>query len=232
MLARAPWGRIGAVLGSEAVRDALWLSLVVSLGATAFSLTIGAPLAWLLARTRFRGRRALYTLVTVPMVLPPVVAGIALLAAFGSRGLIGAWLLPFGIQLPFTTAAAVLAATFVSAPYLVTTLEAALAQTDPRLEQVAASLGASPLRILRTVLLPAIRPSLVAGLALAWARALGEFGATITFAGNLRGRTQTLTLAIYETLQTDPERAFLLGCLLLGVSVAVLAVARGRGAPA
>ena len=228
LLARAPWRDVATLLASPVARSALGLSVAVSLGAALASLLLAAPLAWALARTRLPGRRALRALVGLPLVLPPVVAGVALLAAFGRRGLLGGALAFAGVQVPFTTAAAVLAATFVAAPLLTTTLEAALAQTDPRLEQVAATLGASRRRIAWTVLLPTIRPALLAGLALCWARALGEFGATITFAGNLRGRTQTLPLAIYETLQTDPERAFLLACVLLGMSVIVLALAWGR----
>jgi molybdate transport system permease protein len=227
LVARSPWTATAELVGSPAVRSALWLSLLVATSATAAALAFGFPLAWLLARTAFPGRALVRTLVMIPMVLPPVVGGVALLAAFGRRGLLGQALTPLGISLPFSTLAAVLAACFVAAPFLVTTLEAGLAQLDRRHEQVAATLGASRLRILWTVVLPALRPSLAAGLALCWARALGEFGATITFAGNLPGRTQTLTLAIYETLQTRPADAFLLGCLLLGVSVLVLGPVRG-----
>ncbi len=228
LLTRAPWHEVAALLESRAAVQAFWLSAAVSLGATGASLLLAGPLAWVLARTRMPGRRGLRALVGLPLVLPPVVAGVALLAAFGRRGLLGGAFDLLGVQVPFTTAAAVLAATFVAAPLLATTLESALAQTDPRLERVAATLGASRLRIAWTVLLPALRPALIGGLALCWARALGEFGATITFAGNLRGRTQTLPLAIYETLQTDPDRAFLLACALLGFSGMVLAVAWGR----
>jgi molybdate transport system permease protein len=197
-------------------------------GATAVALVLAAPLAWLLARFDFAGRGALRTLVSLPLVLPPVVGGVALLAAFGRRGLLGGALAAFGIELPFTTAAAILAATFVATPLVATTLEAALAETDRRLEDVAATLGAGPLRILATVVVPQIGPSLVAATALAWARALGEFGATITFAGNLPGRTQTLTLAIYETLQSAPDRAFLLACVLLALSATALGAGRRR----
>lgn len=230
LLARAPWRLLGEVATSPITSTALALSLLVSLAAVLASIVLGAPLAWLLARTSTPGRRLLRALVTLPLVLPPVVAGVALLAAFGRRGLLGGALAWVGLELPFTTLAAVLASTFVAAPLLVTTLEAGLAQTDPRLEQVAATLGASRLRILWSVLLPQIRPALLAGMALCWARALGEFGATITFAGNLRGRTQTLPLAIYETLQTEPERAFLLACSLLALSVMVLAATWRRTA--
>ena len=192
-------------------------------------LTFSIPIAWLLARARFRGRGLLRTLITLPMVMPPVVAGVGLLAAFGRHGLLGDALHFFGVTLPFTTLAAVIAATFVSAPFLVTTLEAGLAQSQRRYEDVAATLGASRWRIFVSVVLPAIRPSLLAGIALCWARALGEFGATITFAGNLPARTQTVPLAIYQTLHTRPSEAFLMAMLLLIVSLCVLALVRVRG---
>jgi molybdate transport system permease protein len=226
LLGLAPWSALGELLSNPEVRAAFRVSAVASLGATLAALGFGFPLAWVLARTRLPGRAALRTLVTLPMVIPPVVAGVGLLAAFGRYGLLGGALDALGVVLPFTTLAAVLAATFVASPFLVIALEAGLAQTQPRLEDVAATLGASRVRILRTVILPAIGPSLGAGLVLCFARALGEFGATITFAGNLRGRTQTVPLAIYEILQTQPERAFLLGGLLLGASAVVIVFAR------
>jgi molybdate transport system permease protein len=161
------------------------------------------------------------------MVLPPVVAGVGLLTAFGRRGILGGALEAFGISIPFTTAAVVLAATFVSTPFLVVTLEAGLAGLDRRLEDAAATLGASDARILATVVLPGLAPSIAAGMALAWTRALGEFGATITFAGNLRGRTQTMPLAVYETLQTDPAAAIALSVALLAVCLLTVVAARG-----
>ena len=225
---RAPWTTAFELLRLPEIRSAIWLSLTVSTAAVAASLLFGFPLAWLLARTDLPGKRWLRTLLTLPLVLPPVVAGVALLAAFGRYGLLGGTLDALGIRLPFTTLAAVLAATFVSAPLLVTSLENALIQAEERLEQVAATLGASPWRSFWTVLMPSIRPALLAALALCWARALGEFGATITFAGNLEGRTQTLPLAIYQLLQSRPQAALLLGALLLVVSVLVLAALRGQ----
>ena len=228
LVSRSPWTETATLLQSAGVRQALLLSLFVSASAVLFSLLLGFPLAWLLARRSFPGRAALRTLITLPMVMPPVVAGVGLLAAFGPHGLVGGPLAALGVQIPFTTLAAVIAAAFVSAPFLVTTLEAGIEQVEPRLEEVAATLGASRWRAFRTVLLPAIRPSLAAGVALCWARALGEFGATITFAGNLEGRTQTAPLAIYQMLQTRPERAFLLAALLLAVSLLVLVGLRGR----
>jgi molybdate transport system permease protein len=161
------------------------------------------------------------------MVLPPVVAGVGLLTAFGRRGLLGGALAAAGISIPFTTAAVVLAATFVSAPFLVVTLEAGLTGLDRRLEDAAATLGASDARILATVILPGLKPSLAAGVALAWTRALGEFGATITFAGNLRGRTQTMPLAVYEMLQTDAGAAITVSVVLLAISLLSVVAVRG-----
>jgi len=228
LAARSPWLDAPALVATPAVYEALLLSGIVSLAAVVGSLVFGFPLAWILARRDFPGRRLVRTLVLLPMVMPPVVAGVGLLAAFGRHGLVGEPLAALGISLPFTTLAAVLAAGFVAAPFLITTLEAGIAQASERLEQVAATLGASRWHAFRTVLLPAIRPSLSAGIALCWARALGEFGATITFAGNLQGRTQTVPLAVYQILQTRPEQAFLLAAILLLVSLLVLAGLRGR----
>ena len=217
-----------AQLAAPAVREALQLSLAVSLTSLALCVGFGVPLAFVLARVEFPGRALARGLVSLPMVLPPVVGGIALLAAFGRRGLLGGALERVGVTLPFTTAGAVVAVTFVAMPFLVTTLEGALATVDPRLEQAAATLGASRWRILWTVTLPAVRPSLVAGMALCWARGLGEFGATITFAGNLEARTQTMPLAVYDALQTDPEAAIALGLVLLAVSLTLLIALHGR----
>lgn len=228
LLARAPWGRGLEILASEASLGALRLSLVVSGLATLAALLLGFPLAWLLARASFPGRGLVRALVLLPLVLPPVVGGVGLLAAWGRRGLLGAWLDPLGLALPFTPGAAVLAATFVSLPLVVLAVESGLQSLDPRLEQAALTLGASPGYALRRVTLPLLRPQLLAGLILAWVRALGEFGATITFAGNLRGRTQTLPLAVYETLQTDPEAAVLMSLGLVAISALGLWLVRGR----
>jgi molybdate transport system permease protein len=229
LLTRAPWSDAGAVLAQPANRTALRLSLQVSAWALVLSVTLGFPIAWLLARVTFPGRRVVRALVTLPMVVPPVVGGVALLVAFGRRGLVGQWLDEwFDLQLAYTTSAAVLAATFVSLPFFVVTVEAALRSTDRRYEDAARTLGASPGFVLRHVTLPSIRGSLGAGAALAWARALGEFGATITFAGSFEGRTQTMPLAINQALDTDVEAAILLSLVLLGVSVAVLALLRDR----
>jgi len=227
LVARAPWSRLALELSSPEVLTALRLSLYCSLSATAVSTLLGVPLAWLLARAEFPGRRLLRALVMLPMILPPVVGGVALLLAFGRRGLVGAWLdQAFGIQLPFTLAGAVLAETFVALPFLVIAAEAGFRQVDRRLEQAASTLGATRLRVFTRITLPLAAPALGAGAALCWARALGEFGATITFAGNLPGRTQTLPLAVYIALETHPEAAFAMSLVLLAVALAVLVALR------
>lgn len=226
---RAPWAQAWSRLAQPEVFQALRLSVVVSVAALGLSLVLGAPLAWALARTSFPGQRVLRAIVILPMVLPPVVAGVGLLTALGRRGIVGSALGAVGIALPFTTPAAVVAAAFVSAPFLVVTLEAALRSVDTRLEGAAATLGASRVRILRTVTLPAVAPALAAGSTLCWARALGEFGATIVFAGNLAGRTQTMPLAIYQQLQTgDFSGAVLSSLVLFAVSLVVLVAMRTR----
>ena len=229
LLQRAPWSTIGAELASNEAWTALRLSLVCSLGALAVAIVLGIPLAWVLARVDFPGRALVRAVVILPMVLPPVVAGVALLSAFGRRGLIGAHLgsLP-GFPLPFTVRGVILAQAFVAMPFLVVATEAGLRQLDQRYEDAAATLGARPWRRFRTVTVPLIAPSLAAGAALCWARALGEFGATVTFAGNLPGRTRTLPTAIYAGLQTRPESAVALSVVLLAVSLAVLVALRGR----
>ncbi len=229
VLANAPWGSLAGRLTAPAVREALGLSLVVSAWALLLSLVLGVPLAWVLARVDFSGKALVRVLVMLPMVLPPTVAGVALLQGFGRRGLLGGVLEDwFGVTLPFSTAGAVVAAAFVSMPFLVISLEGALAGLHPRYEETAASLGASPLRAFFTVTVPMVGPGLVAGAALCWARALGEFGATITFAGNLPGTTQTLPLQVYLLLQNDPEGAVAVSLLLLVVATAVLVALRGR----
>ncbi|MER7170131.1 ABC transporter permease [Streptomyces mesophilus] len=229
ILVRTSWGELGTHLSSPGVTEALRLSLVVSLWSLALSLVLGVPLAWLLARVDFRGKALVRSLVLLPMVLPPTVGGVALLLGFGRRGLLGPWLEDwFGITLPFHTSGAVVAATFVSMPFLVISLEGALAGLRPSYEETAASLGASPLKVFWTVTMPMVAPGLVAGAALTWARALGEFGATITFAGNLPGTTQTLPLQVYLLLQDEPEAATSVSLLLLAVAMAVLVSLRGR----
>jgi molybdate transport system permease protein len=229
LLQRAPWPHMGSELLSPGVGTALLLSLECSLAAVAVSVTLGVPLAWMLARTAFPGRALVRALVTLPMVLPPVVGGVALLLAFGRRGLAGEALQRLtGVTLPFTTAGAVLAETFVAMPFLVVAVEAGIRQVDVGYEEAAATLGAGPWMRFRRVLLPLVAPTLAAGAALCWARALGEFGATITFAGNLPGRTQTMPLAVYVALETNPDGAVALSLVLLAVSLAVLVALRRR----
>ncbi|WP_432064657.1 ABC transporter permease [Streptomyces sp. C10-9-1] len=235
VLARTEWSELGTHLTSSGTTQALRLSVVVSFWALGLSLVLGVPLAWLLARVPFPGKAVVRSLVLLPMVLPPTVGGVALLLAFGRRGLLGPWLEDaFGLTLPFHTSGAVLAATFVAMPFLVISLEGALGGLRPRYEETAASLGASPLRVFLTVTLPMVAPGLLAGAALTWARALGEFGATITFAGNLPGTTQTLPLQVYLLLQEQPAAATSVSLLLLAVAMAVLVALRGRwtGTPA
>jgi molybdate transport system permease protein len=232
LLIRAPWGRAWSVLASPTATQALRVSILVSVSATAIAVVLGVPLAWVLARARFPGRSLVRAIVVLPLVLPPVVAGVGLLAALGRRGLAGRAFEAFGVSLPFTTAAAVLAAAFVAFPLLVLAVEAGFRSLDPRLEGAALAMGASPWYVLRRVTFPMLMPQLAAGVVLAWARALGEFGATITFAGNLRGVTQTLSLAVFEEGQTDPDGAIVVSLLLVVMSLAVLIALRGRFLPA
>ena len=230
LLTRADWGTIWQDLTSQVALDSLRLSLECSLWSTVLSLVLGVPLAWVLARSDLPGRALLRALVLLPMVLPPVVGGVALLFAFGrSNGLLGPWLYhTFGIQLTFTPAGVVMAETFVAMPFLVITVEGGLRAIDSRYEDAAATLGAGPFTTFRRVTYAFLRPSLFAGTALAWARALGEFGATITFAGNITGRTQTTPLAVYLLLESDPPAAIALSLVLLGVSLVVLVSLRDR----
>jgi molybdate transport system permease protein len=229
LLLRAPWRGLPRLLADAGVVEALRLSLVCASLATALSLVFGVPLAWVLARSGGRVAGVVRALVTLPLVLPPVVGGVALLLALGRRGFVGsrleAW---FGVTLPFTTAGVVLAETFVAMPFLVITVEGALRSADAGLEEAAATLGSRPFATFRRVTLPLVAPSLVAGAVLCWARALGEFGATITFAGNFPGVTRTMPLAVYLALESDPDAAIALSLVLLLVSVAVLALLRDR----
>ncbi|RKS74390.1 molybdate transport system permease protein [Actinomadura pelletieri DSM 43383] len=229
LLVRAPWSTLGTRLMQDQVLDALRLSLVTATLATCLCLLLGVPLAWTLARVPFPGVRLVRALVTVPLVLPPVVGGVALLLVLGRRGLVGGWLdSTFGITFPFTTAGVVLAEAFVAMPFLVISVEGALRAADPRYEEAAATLGAGRWTVFRRVTVPLVAPGIAAGAVLCWARALGEFGATITFAGNFPGRTQTMPLAVYLALETDPQAAIVLSLVLLAVSVVVLAALRDR----
>jgi len=229
LVVRTPWGDALGSLTSPDTLNALKLSLIASLSSTAVALVLGVPLAWVYARVEFPGRAVLRALTTLPMVLPPVVGGIALLLAFGRRGLLGSLLdSAFGITLPFTSAGVVFAETFVAMPFLVLTVEAGLRSMDRRYEDAARTLGAHRWTVFTRVTLPMIGPSLAAGAVLCWARALGEFGATITFAGNFPGVTQTMPLAVYLLLETNPEGSFILSVILLLVSLVVLVGLRRR----
>jgi molybdate transport system permease protein len=229
---RAPWSDAADIITSDAVTTPLRLSIITSCIATALSAALGFPLAWLLAKADFPGRAALRALCTLSMVLPPVVGGVALIAALGRRGLIGGWLdRGFGIRIAFTTTAVVLAQSFVALPFFVLTVEAALRQHDQRAEEAARSLGASSSYLIRRVILPAIRPALVSGTVLAWARSLGEFGATLTFAGSFPGRTQTLPLAVAQALESEPGSAVILSLILVTIGFGVLVALRSQWLP-
>ena len=229
LVLRAPWPDLLPQLASPEVREALRLSLVSATLATLVSLLLGVPLAWVLARSAARGRSVLRALVTVPLVLPPVVGGVALFTVLGRRGILGSWLdATFGLTIPFTTTAVVIAETFVAMPFLVISVEGALRAADARFEDAAATLGADRWTTFRRVTLPLVAPGVAAGAVLCWARALGEFGATITFAGNFPGTTQTMPLAVYLALQRDPDAAIVLSLVLLAVSLATLLLLRDR----
>ena len=229
LLVRAPWSHLLTLLAGDDVVTPLRLSLESATLATVASLVMGVPLAWVLARLEFPGRSLLRALVTLPLVLPPVVGGVALLLAFGRSGVMGAWLYDWtGYSLPYTTTAVVIAETFVAMPFLVVSVEGALRGIDPRYDEAAATLGASRWYAFTRVTLPMLGPGIAAGSVLCWARALGEFGATITFAGNFPGKTQTMPLAVYLALQDDPQAAIALSLVLLVVSIAVLAGLRER----
>jgi molybdate transport system permease protein len=234
LVVRTPWDQVGPALAAPETLTALGLSVFCSLTATLAALLLGIPLAMVLARTGGTMRGVLRAVTTLPMVLPPVVGGVALLLAFGRRGLIGGPLYAaFGVQIPFTTAAAVMAETFVAMPFLVIAVEGGLRTLDHRYEDAARALGAGRWKVFARVTLPLLRPAIFSGAVLCWARALGEFGATITFAGNLPGTTQTVPLAVYVALETRPDGAIALSLILLAVSLAILIGLRDRwlGAP-
>ncbi|MGZ4593302.1 MAG: ABC transporter permease [Actinomycetes bacterium] len=229
LVLRAPWGSLAEQLTRPEALIALRLSLVCATSATALCVLVGVPLAWVLARGSFPGRGLVRALVTVPLVLPPVVGGVALFAALGRHGLVGRPLDElFGVTLPFTTAAVVVAESFVAMPFLVISVEGALRGADRRFDDAAATLGASRWYTFRRVTLPLVAPGIAAGAVLCWARAIGEFGATITFAGNFPGTTRTMPIEVYIALQHDPSAAIALSLVLLLVSVAVLAGLRER----
>jgi molybdate transport system permease protein len=229
LLIRAPWSTLLQHLTAPGVFTALRLSLISATIATVVCIVLGVPLAWILARLEFPGRRLVRALVTVPLVLPPVVGGVALLLVLGRKGLIGAWLdRAFGITIPFTTTAVVIAEAFVAMPFLVIAVEGALRGADTRYEEAAHTLGAGRWTTFRRVTLPLVGPGVAAGAVLCWARALGEFGATITFAGSYPGRTQTMPITVYLALEQDLDAAIVLSLILLVVSVAILASLRDR----
>jgi molybdate transport system permease protein len=229
LIIRAPWGNAGRVLTSEQAGSALTLSLITATAAALLSVVLGVPLAWLLARPGWPAASVLRALITIPLVLPPVVGGVALFTVLGRSGLLGRPLYQLtGFAFPFTPYAVVLAQLFVALPYLVLSVEGALRAADRRYEEAAATLGARPLTVFRRVTLPLVGPGIAAGAVLAWARALGEFGATITFAGSFPGTTRTMPIEVYLALETDPGAALLLSVLLLAVSITVLLLLRNR----
>jgi len=229
LVLRTPWRSLGSILATADVAAALRLSLLTATTATVVSFVLGVPLAWLLARSAWPGMAVLRALVTLPLVLPPVVGGVALLLVFGRVGFVGQYLDHwFGITLPFSTAGVIVAETFVAMPFLVVTVEGALRSASQGYDEAAATLGATRITVFRRVTAPLIGPSLLAGGVLCWARAVGEFGATIVFAGNFPGRTQTMPLAVYLALESDPDAAIALSLVLLVVSVAVLVGLRDR----
>jgi len=229
LLAEVPWADLPELVTSEVVTTAIWLSLLTSVASAGVALVLGVPLAWILARLEFPGRRLLRAVVTLPMVLPPVVGGAALLFALGRRGLIGEPLYEAtGFLLPFSAWGVIVANTFVAMPFLVITVEAAMEQADTRYERAAATLGADRLTVFRRVTVPTIAPAIRAGLVLAWARALGEFGATVTFAGSLEGRTRTLPLTVFVALESDRDTAVAVSLVMVVIAVIVLTTMRDR----
>ncbi len=229
LLFEVPWGDLGSILTSEIVGDALRISLVASLLATAIATLVGVPIAYVLARVEFRGKALVRALVLLPLVLPPVVGGAALLFSLGRRGLVGGPLYDAtGLVLPFSIWGVVVAVTFVSLPFMVLSIEGALHGLDRRFESAAASLGATQLRTFMRVTMPMIMPAFISGLALTWARAFGEFGATVAFAGNLQGRTQTMPLAVFVALESDRGAAVVMSLVMVVVAVIVLVALRDR----
>ena len=232
MVGRVDWADFGSLVSSDSAGDALWLSLRTSTASTVLCVLVGVPMALVLARTSFRGQSVVRSFVLLPLVVPPVVSGIALLYTFGRRGLLGPTLDVLGIEIAFSTVAVVMAQTFVALPFLVISVEGSLRTAGQRYEVVAATLGAGPTTVFRRVTLPIVLPGLLSGVVLAFARALGEFGATITFAGSLQGTTTTLPTQIYLERVSDPDAAIALSLVLVVVAVVVIGVARpGRGAP-
>lgn len=229
LLIRAPWGSLSEILVDGPVVTAMWLSIRTATVATLISVILGIPLAWLLARSKLRGTALLRAFVALPMVLPPVVGGVALLTLLGRRGILGqyldAW---FGVTIPFTTTAVVIAQVFVALPFLVLSVDGSLRARDNRLEDIAATFGANRWQAFRRITIPITLPAIGAGAVLAFARSLGEFGATITFAGNYPGTTQTMPTAIYLAMESDPEVAIAMSVILVSISAFVLIILRSH----
>lgn len=229
LVARADWANMANHLAAPVVGQSLRLSALTTSITMLVVWALGTPLAWLLARSDHPLIGWARAVVTVPLVLPPVVGGVALLMTYGRRGVLGGWLdETFGVTIPFTTVAVVMAEIFVAMPFYVVSVEGAMRSLDRRFDDIATTLGAGPVRTFRTVVIPMVLPGIAAGSALAWARALGEFGATITFAGSFPGRTQTAPLGVYAALERDPQAAIALSVVMLGVSVLVLGLLRTR----
>ena len=226
MVARVNWSEFGSLVTSDSALDALWLSLRTSSTSTLLCVVLGVPMAVVLARTNFPGQGLARSLILLPLVIPPVVSGIALLYTFGRRGMLGHTLEVLGIEVAFSTTAVIMAQTFVALPFLVISLEGALRTAGQRYEVIAATLGGPPTMVFRRVTLPLVLPGLLSGAVLAFARSLGEFGATITFAGSLQGTTTTLPIQIYLERVTDPDAAVALSLVLVVVAVLVIGVAR------
>ncbi|MEC5185043.1 molybdate transport system permease protein [Cryobacterium sp. MP_3.1] len=231
MVLRVNWAEFVPLVTSESSIAALLLSLRTSLAATLLCVVVGVPMALVLARTDFWGQKVLRSLVLLPLVLPPVVGGIALLYTFGRRGLLGQTFGLLGIEIAFSTTAVVIAQTFVALPFLVLSLEGALRTVGSRYEAVGATLGANPTTVLRRITLPLVLPAVLSGAVLSFARALGEFGATLTFAGSLQGTTRTLPLEIYLQRETDPDTAVALSLVLVVVAVVIVSLAHRTGEP-
>lgn len=231
ILTHIDWAHFWSLITLSSSVDALELSLVTAAASTALCILFGVPIAVVLARTSFPGQGIVRALVLLPLVLPPVVGGIALLYTYGRFGLLGSTFGFFGIQIAFSTAAVILAQTFVAMPFLVLSFEGALRSAGTQYEAIAATLGASPTTVLRRVTLPMLGPALVSGAILSFARALGEFGATLTFAGSLQGTTQTLPLDLYFQLENDPTAAVALSLVLVAVAILMVGFAQRSANP-
>ena len=228
LFVRVPWSRLGELWSNDTASTAMWMSLRTSLIATALAVVLGVPLAWVIANARPQMRSIARAVVTVPVILPPVVGGIALLSALGRRGVFGGLLSSLGISLPFTQSAVVLSQLFVAMPFLVLAVESHFNSMDRGVVDAARVMGFSSVRTFWHVVLPMSRPAILAGAVLAWARSIGEFGASITFAGSLKGKTQTLPMAVYDLLERDWELAMGLSVMMVLFAVVVIFSLRSR----